>query len=66
MSTLTDTIARELGHPACTEIQESERQRVEREAADAVRLPGWFWWAVPVALVGVAVYGVIEMSGGLK
>jgi hypothetical protein len=86
MTALTDSIARELGHPACTmddpltaalgqmqdaaaareagactEIQESERQRVEREAADAVRLPRWFWRALPVVVLAVAAFGFAEM-----
>lgn len=60
-----EAAAREAG--ACTEIPELEYLRTVRaEAEEAVALPRWFWWAVPLALVGVAVYGFIEMSGVLK
>lgn len=59
-----EAAAREAG--ACTEIPEAEWQRVQREAAEAVSLPGWFWWALPVALAGVAVYGFLEMAGVLR
>ena len=60
-----EAAAREAG--ACTEIPELEYLRAVRaEAEEAVALPRWFWWAVPLALVGIAVYGFIEMSGVLK
>lgn len=57
-----EAAARESG--ACTEIPELEYLRAVRaEADEAVTLPRWFWWAVPLALLGVAVYGFIEMAG---
>lgn len=59
-----EAAAREAG--ACTEIPETEWQRVQREADESVSLPRWFWWALPVALAGVAVFGFLEMAGALR